>query len=56
MVAPRARRVNVARGGMVSRVIPAFQLVSVVAMPCISNARALSPTTHFGKHLNAILE
>jgi hypothetical protein len=34
----------VPRGGAVRRVTPAFQVVSVVAMPSISNARATSPT------------
>lgn len=43
-VMPRARRVNVARGGFVTRVRPAFQLVNVVATPAISNPRAISPT------------
>jgi len=37
-------RVKVARGGMVKRVTPAFQLVKVVATPSNSKARATSPT------------
>jgi len=43
-VEPRARRVIVARGGIISRVTPPFQLVSVVATPSCSSARATSPT------------
>lgn len=44
MVAPLDSLVKVARGGMVMRVRPAFQLVNVVAIPAISNAREISPT------------
>lgn len=44
MVAPRASLVKVPRGGAVSRVTPAFQVVSVVATPFNSRARAASPT------------
>ncbi len=43
-VEPRTRRVIVARGGIVNRVTPPLQLVSVVATPSCSSARATSPT------------
>jgi hypothetical protein len=43
-VEPRGSRVKVALGGPASRVMPAFQLVSVVAIPFISNALAINPT------------
>lgn len=44
IVEPLLSFVNVARGGLVTRVRPAFQLVSVVAIPASSKARAISPT------------
>lgn len=44
MVAPRLRRVMVARGGATSTVMLAFQLVITVAIPATSRARAISPT------------
>jgi hypothetical protein len=44
IVEPRLSLVNVARGGLVTRVRPAFQLVSVVAIPDSSKPRAISPT------------
>ncbi len=48
---PRSKFVSVTRGGFTNRIMPAFQEVSVVAMPFSSRPRAISPTDwqHIGQ-------